>query len=75
MTNLDKPVTRQVETHYGTMVVEVSRAGVRMRLKGTRTWYAQLTWNHLWIESANATAMLNRKDRPKNTRRKLKVGV
>ncbi len=75
MTNLDKPVTRQVETHYGTMVVEISRAGVRMRLKGTRTWYPTLSWGHVWIDSANAQAMMNRTDRPKNNRRKLKVGV
>lgn len=78
MTRLEsKSVRREVDTTYGTLVVEINRAGVRTRLKGTRTWYPVLTWGRVHLQGAELAAAEKRKLRKKTkaNRGLLAVGV
>lgn len=58
---LYKPITRQIAIRFlgypvRDYVVEIAAAGIRLRKKGTRTWYGPASWEQVLNAAARVSA-------------------
>ena len=74
-TRLDKPVVREVPIRFlnhviRDYVIEVNTAGVRLRKKGSRTWYGPAAWGSILNCAARVTAPAREVEVEKTARRR-----
>lgn len=60
-TRLDKPVVREVPIRFlgfptTDYVIEINTAGVRLRKKGSQTWYGPAAWASILDSAARVSA-------------------
>jgi hypothetical protein len=58
---LYKPITREIAIRFlgypvKDYVVEITTAGIRLRKKGTRTWYGPAAWESILNAAARVSA-------------------